>query len=272
MLHEDPFSPPPEDPERLPVPAGKVRVPEQADEPCGSPLAALSRPLMEGDRPKKVRRRTFSRRHAAWFWLTLFCFFQRGGDLPAAVFTHPAVRLHEFPVSGSSSVELLEQLRTKGPKDDDGIVREGLTRWRIRWRPRGGGTALGDRPAQTGIGFSVQVWLPRWRVDPGSPLRLQEQWLAYINAVRVHEARHVTNALQILSRLQKAVANVDFRSPAEQHKADRIAALLLSKLRALDADFDRLSGHGCSAGACAREALGEKGEALGEKGEALAEK
>ena len=112
--------------------------------------------------------------------------------------------VHEYPVSGSSTAELVAQLDQCGPKADDGPY-DGFTDWFVSWSWRYD-TSNGCRLDDVKVHVRVDMYLPRWAEAAGSPL--EAEWNAFATALHAHEAGHQQLAFDAADQAHSAISGV----------------------------------------------------------------
>ncbi len=158
-----------------------------------------------------------------------------------------------YPVRGATLAEIAASLWQSAPGPDDEVDEPFVARttWQVgssfQAVARGGGSVC--------EGFStrvrITVRLPRWEAPAGVEPAVHRAWTRYLDALQVHEAGHVSNALAAVAEIHRAVREIGWRRDSQALRAavtNEVQAVV-ERFRANDAAYDARTGHGLGQGA-----------------------
>lgn len=161
------------------------------------------------------------------------------------------VETEYYDIYGWTAAELREQMVLFGVTWRDGKKYDALTTWFTRWRYT---WESGLNSCKiTGVKTSVEVlhrypkWVNKAEADPA----LQHRWERYMANLKTHENGHKDIGIAAADEIETAIGQMP---PARGCRALEAAANglgqeILERYRALEADYDRQTGHGRTQGA-----------------------
>jgi predicted secreted Zn-dependent protease len=152
-----------------------------------------------------------------------------------------------YDVAGASADELRAQLDLQSEIEQG----DAYTDWQIQWRYDYARSAGGCGLASLTVSLDVTLTFPRWTPPEGVSPGLQEQWLAYLAALEVHEQGHEKLAAQAADEIAAALSSLPlYPSCAElERAADEAGERILEGYRQLELEYDRETEHGATQGA-----------------------
>ncbi len=157
-----------------------------------------------------------------------------------------------YDISGASSGEWRQQMRTGGTKWDDGKKYAALTTWDIRYRyettSKNGRYSIKSVTTNVGIVYRF----PRWLATPStSKEQLAEMWHTYMDHLKTHEFGHKDLAVKTAAEINETLASLNsFSSSRELDKeAHRLAEKKLKRLKEAQVEYDAETHHGETQGA-----------------------
>ena len=176
-----------------------------------------------------------------------------GGQAAGSLAAIPASeRTVYYRIEGDTAWDLRQQMDHLGPLDEDGHRWSALTHWRIRWSYRYlrgiGRCATGPVKVELEIVYTI----PRWEPPASAEEELVERWEEYMTALVAHEQGHAEIAKQAAQAVQQAVQDLpDYPTcHALEYEADALGERILEEFRQRQAEYDRLTEHGLTQGAC----------------------
>lgn len=154
-----------------------------------------------------------------------------------------------YEVSGATAAEILAGMRA-GSRIVDGDTAFAWTETRTDYTTvtvRRDGVC---RVEDLSVRLRLEVTLPEWTDAPAASHDLRQRWNRYIRALRIHEDGHVRRARQGGRMLMEALAGLE--APDCERLNDlvrREAERMMGRIRDLQRDYDRDTGHGRTQGA-----------------------
>ncbi len=155
-----------------------------------------------------------------------------------------------YEVVGNSATKLRHELNNKGPLKD-GRRFDAYTTWRVTWTYFYAPAGKGCRLTEISTLLDGTIELPRWERNGRASDSLVRKWERYLAALRIHEDGHYAhgvaarNEIQALGQSFQITGSCTTMAEAFNDEAKSI----LAKYGAMDATYDRDTGHGKSQGA-----------------------
>ena len=145
-------------------------------------------------------------------------------------------------IRGDTPEQLRKELDQKGPADNYGKRRDAYTHWYVSWNWPGAGSSGKPDFDRVKAGYRITVTLPCWSPDLDVETQSLRKWETFLKAVIEHELAHVKNVAaryqEVESQIREASkANPDLSTKEANLEAEKV----LSKIRAWDREFDKLS-------------------------------
>lgn len=147
-----------------------------------------------------------------------------------------------YDISGSSEIELRQQLDLLSPTGFDNFKGDSTTNWNIYWNWGGYGTSTCDLNSAE-VTYTVEVIMPRWTAPNNAPTELITKWNQYIKVLSEHEQGHVDFVVENYTIVEDAIKN------ATCDTAESVAQEALAVIRQHDIDYDAETDHGATQGA-----------------------
>ncbi len=184
-------------------------------------------------------------------WLAIFAFVARAGSAGAlpcepavlGLTSDPAADIDCYDVSASTLREVVSNLRSRGPSDQQGTGRDAIVQWTVRWRwPI---TGRGPNYAQTKISRSLTIRAPVLRYPELLHPDERREWQRYLGALADHEAQHLQHADDALEALHEVIKEASGTEPPPSAESiNQKLKEIVRDTRQRDADFDAASDHG----------------------------
>ncbi|MES3021172.1 MAG: DUF922 domain-containing protein [Pseudomonadota bacterium] len=137
--------------------------------------------------------------------IALVCGLMMGGPALASDLTDP-LTVEYYSVGGATLQEIRAQIKTLGPRGDDGKVWDGYTRWNVRWTYNFVSEGRICKVKSFTTTLKVVMTLPKWNKPPDAPPRLVGQWDRYIAALTLHEDGHYDFAVAATEKIKRMIA------------------------------------------------------------------
>lgn len=148
--------------------------------------------------------------------------------------------LYFYPVYGKTIGQIKAFLETNGPRDADGIKREGLFKWNISWQ-------FIEKNKKPKFSTERILELPCWMdYEKGDP-QLKKEWDRYTEAMIKHELIHATNFNKASLDLQEKFDKYPYSENTEINFKE-FAYSLFSEIRKKDIEYDLATDNGKSEG------------------------
>jgi predicted secreted Zn-dependent protease len=171
--------------------------------------------------------------------------------LSAAITPGPEVTLTAttvyYDVVGASADELRAQLDWRYPTGRQ----DAYTDWWVQWGYDYAQTASGCSVRSLSVTVDVTITFPHWTPPGDVSPELEEQWRAYLAALRVHEDGHKRIALEAANEIATALSSLPvYPSCAKlERDADATGQRILERYRQQELTYDRETEHGDTQGA-----------------------
>lgn len=169
------------------------------------------------------------------------------------LFPHATVQRYE--VTGGNIRQLQRALQSNGPRDDDGRVVQGLTRWQIEWSFDVAGQEGTCKVIDVRVVLRATVTLPHWTPRAGTSPEVVEAWTRYLDALRRHEAVHHRHGAKAADEIRALAATVPPGDCGAVERTFNIKAMrVMDKYRTLSRSYDDRTRHGARQGAVLHDA------------------
>ena len=159
--------------------------------------------------------------------------------------------VEQYPITGSTALDLRREMNSKGPRGSDGRRFDGLTRWFVSWRYRYNNTPGACSIASVSTSVKVTITLPQWRNENDADSATREQWSRYLAALERHEQGHRRHGIAAGHQVDQAIAALPPAGTCDVlgANANALGVDILRKYNQLDLDYDRDTRHGATQGA-----------------------
>ncbi len=165
------------------------------------------------------------------------------------LFRRAGVAIGFYEINAITLAEIPQFMGRIGPIDEDGIRRDALLSWSIRWgRKQTSRHATTDRT----IGFqsSVVLTLPRWCPEQAPTAEERIEWSRYLLHVLEHEAGHAGIFFRHASQFGSAVSKFSEECPVCSSREENERRFnLLHLLNSEQRQYDHDTLHGATQGA-----------------------
>jgi predicted secreted Zn-dependent protease len=153
-----------------------------------------------------------------------------------------------YSVVGSSTEELEQSLKQRGPRDDSGAGRFAYTDWTVKWNWKKLDNDTID-PASVTLTCVVNILLPKAESQADWSPELSKAWESFVERTRQHELNHVGHVEQLVPQIPERFARAAERNGALSTKqAESIVTGVIAKIRAKDREYDAVTSHGRTEG------------------------
>ena len=161
------------------------------------------------------------------------------------------VEVHRYQVSGHSVEELSRSLRTYGPRDRSGRVRDAYTKWWIAWSFN---HSKNNQIYDVSVNYRAEILVPQWIDESTGSAHLQSEWHRYLETLLHHEYHHVDTAKNNIAKIEEKMREAIRSSPTiKEEELDAIGQRELIRLRVIDDKYDAVTRHGYTEGVVLRE-------------------
>ena len=161
----------------------------------------------------------------------------------------PRARVTYYPVTGDNLRTMQRALRANGPRDEDGRVVQGLTRWKIEWTFEVEPTKSTCEIVNLKIALDTTITLPHWSPGKGVSSDVARVWSTYLNALRLHERTHYTHGLQATEAIQTLAKSLPPGNCASRSTSFNIKAMrIIDMYRLRSRLYDQRTRHGVTEG------------------------
>jgi predicted secreted Zn-dependent protease len=159
----------------------------------------------------------------------------------------PVTRYYEVPVRPGDSLN--RQVRAASPIRDGGQVYYGDTHWNAHWDFRWNSDASGRcRLTSVQVSLRTEILLPRLR---GADSRQAAAFERFVTALRRHEMGHYEHGRQAAAEIERELLALPPAASCAmlEAQANQGAQRSIARYAAMDAQYDRETGHGSTQGA-----------------------
>ena len=161
------------------------------------------------------------------------------------------VRRETFAVTGSTLDHLRRAVAMLAPRRA-GAAHAAYTAWEVRWSYSPAIEERGFCAADVRVDVDVVCTFPRWRPPSSAAGVVVHRWIAYVEALEVHEQGHVDLAVQAAVAVHQALQTLAVHPSARalQRAAEEVAGAVLDDFRGREAAYDVATGRGAHQGVC----------------------
>ncbi|MBL1140826.1 MAG: DUF922 domain-containing protein [Proteobacteria bacterium] len=154
-----------------------------------------------------------------------------------------------YSVSSSSKHGLLDKLNTATPIKQGGDNFHGRTDSKISWYFWWKSTSNKCQINKVKVNLEIIFTMPELE---NSTNEVREVWKRWYPKLLQHEKGHERNALNIAKKIEKGISQlpVYYNCKMLENAANKLGDDLLDKLHQMDKDYDSLTNHGETEGAC----------------------
>ncbi len=171
----------------------------------------------------------------------------RNGHLPPRI----TEKTEYYEVRGNCEKDLVSEMRLKGPTLSDGRQYDSLTKWYVTWDYNYGRAPRSCTADSFRATIDIVFRYPKWVQTAGAPRQLSDKWNAYMKNLSTHENGHRDRAVQAVTELSRAVAELPPASSCAEIDR-RVLALCSQRMQQLstaEKQYDADTCHGIKQGA-----------------------
>ena len=161
----------------------------------------------------------------------------------------PRAKVTYYSVAGDNLRAIQRALRTNGPRNEDGRVVHGLTRWQVEWTFEVEGAGNTCEVVDLTVALDTTVTLPQWTPSGGASRDLVKAWTRYLDALRLHEHTHYRHGLQATEAIRALAKSLPSSNCAALSRSFNIKALRIMEMyRVRSRLYDQRTRHGATEG------------------------
>lgn len=162
------------------------------------------------------------------------------------------VQIDYYYLSGSTSADLIEELRSNGPRNESGRRFDAFFSWYIAWKwpvRKQNGEIIADYSKlsfQRTLRLQFPCWQPGKRPERNDALEL---WQLFVQKLAKHEKEHYQIFRKGEDKLIRALTTLTSRKVSiAPELVNAEGHTILEEIRAADAEYDAATQHGRTEG------------------------
>lgn len=155
------------------------------------------------------------------------------------------VAISYYDVGSDSIEQVLQDLRTKGPVDEDGVRRYAYALWIVHWKWGKDENGKNDF-SKTQLQAKVSIRLPRLSNEKDAPKEVLSRWTPFIKNLIDHEKHHAAGFWREVPRLARVLRSLPKETTPSA--ANLAGFKVIAEMRKFDSDYDQSTDHGKTEG------------------------